>query len=106
MDKLELAGISWARRKARWLHIHASRGIKSVSALCLQHGLARKGLAVFNRYAHSAGPMLNTPFYVIFGTQVKKKNKSNKCFFLILSAENAVKLYIEDGPGGMRVAIE
>ena len=26
------------------------------SALCLQHGCARKGLAVFNRSAHSAGP--------------------------------------------------
>ena len=27
-----------------------------ILALCLQHSLARKGLAVFNRSAHSAGP--------------------------------------------------
>ena len=29
-----------------------------ILALCFQHSLARKGLAVFNRYAHSAGPKI------------------------------------------------
>ena len=35
---------------------------RDVLALCLYHGCARKGLAVFNRYAHSAGPKNHQKF--------------------------------------------
>ena len=52
----EVVGIAFGPVQNRSVTSGKGLALSAIYAFCLSHCLARKGLAVFNRYAHTAGP--------------------------------------------------